>query len=77
MYILYVDNINLSLLIVLNCNVGPFNILFPQYRPDSRLGQSHFSPLRGVGGGPPLCIGKQEVGTYICSLLYTHTGLLG
>ncbi len=23
------------------------------------------------------CIGKQEVGTYIYSLLYTHTGLLG
>ncbi len=32
----------------------------------------------GVGeGDPPLCIGKQEVGTYIYSLLDTHTGLLG
>ncbi len=29
------------------------------------------------GGGNPLCIGKQEVGTYIYSLLYTHTGILG
>ncbi len=34
------------------------------------------SALRGMGGGPPMCIGKQEVGTYIYSLLYTHTGLL-
>jgi hypothetical protein len=51
---------------------------FSQYRPGSRLGQSHFS-LRSAarGGGPPLCIGKQEVGTYIYSLLYTYTGLLG
>jgi hypothetical protein len=24
-----------------------------QYRPDSRLGQSHFSPFRGAGGGTP------------------------
>ncbi len=35
------------------------------------------SALRGAEGGPPLCIGKQEVGTYIYSLLYTYTGLLG
>jgi hypothetical protein len=34
------------------------------------------SVLRGAGGGTPLSIGKQEV-TYIYSLLYTHTGLLG
>jgi hypothetical protein len=33
------------------------------------------APLRG--GGDPRYIGKQEVGTYIYSLLYTHTGLLG
>jgi hypothetical protein len=39
-----------------------------------------FSPLRlagGEDGDPPLCIGKQEVETYIYSLLYTYTGLLG
>jgi hypothetical protein len=35
-----------------------------------------WSSPRLLGGGPPLCIGKQEVGTYIYSLLYTHTGLL-
>ncbi len=29
------------------------------------------------GRGPPLCVGKQEVGTYIYSLLYTQTGFLG
>ncbi len=33
--------------------------------------------LRSSRGDPPLCIGKQEVGTYIYSLLYTHTGHLG
>ncbi len=32
--------------------------------------------LRG-GVGTPLCIDKQEVGTFIYSLLYTHTGPLG
>jgi hypothetical protein len=48
-----------------------------QYRPDSRLGQLHFSRRSAARGGTPLCIGKQEVGTYIYSLLYTHTGLLG
>jgi hypothetical protein len=41
---------------------------------------SHIS-LRALrrwwGGGPPLCIGQYEVGTYIYSLLYTYTGLLG
>ncbi len=30
-----------------------------------------------AGGRGALCIGKQEVGTYIYSLLYTQTGLLG
>ncbi len=36
------------------------------------------APVSGWGGGgDPLCIDKQEVGTYIYSLLYTHTGLLG
>jgi hypothetical protein len=30
----------------------------------------------GEEGDPPLCIGRQEVGTYIYSLLYTYTGLL-
>ncbi len=42
-------------------------------------GRSSPPLLAGGGGGwgPPLSIGKQEVGTYIYSLLYTHTGLLG
>ncbi len=34
-------------------------------------------PRGGGDGDPPLCIGKQEVGAYIYSLLYTETGLLG
>jgi hypothetical protein len=36
----------------------------------------HLSRVGGRGG-TPLCIDKQEVGTYMYSLLYTHTGLLG
>jgi hypothetical protein len=50
-----------------------------QYRPDSRLGQSHFSPLLGTGGGDPLCVlASWKWGpTYVYSLLYTHNGLLG
>jgi hypothetical protein len=37
------------------------------------------STLIGAEGGPPLLHwqAKQEIGTYIYSLLYTHTGLLG
>ncbi len=41
-----------------------------QYQPSSLLGQSDFSPCSVAGGGgTPLCIGKQEVGTYIYSLV--------
>jgi hypothetical protein len=42
-----------------------FKYLKKQYWPGSRLGRPILSsaPLRG--GGAPLCIGKQEVGTYI------------
>jgi hypothetical protein len=45
-------------------------------RQPSRAADSLLPSSRG-GGGPPLCIGQQEVGTYIYSLLYTDTGLLG
>ncbi len=46
-------------------------------RQPSRAADSLLRSSRGGGRGPPLCIGKQEVGTYIYSLLYTYTGLLG
>jgi hypothetical protein len=46
-----------------------------QYWPDSRLGQSHFSPLRALrrGGGDPLCVlaSRRWGPIYIAS--YTHT----
>jgi hypothetical protein len=47
-------------------------------RQPSRAADSSPPLLAGGGGwGPPLCIGKQEVGAYIYRLLYTYTGLLG
>ncbi len=50
-----------------------------QYQPGSRLGQSHFSPHFWCGGGdPPVTLACRRWGpTYVHSLLYTHTGLLG
>jgi hypothetical protein len=43
-----------------------------QYWPGSRLGQSHFSPLRGAGGDPLCVLASRRWGpTYIAS--YTHT----
>jgi hypothetical protein len=43
-------------------------------RQPSRAADPLLRSLRGGGEGDPLlCIGKQEVGTYIYSLLYTHT----
>jgi hypothetical protein len=47
----------------------------PAAEPSGRFLSS--APRGGGGWGPPLCIGKQEVGAYIYSLLYTYTGLLG
>ncbi len=46
-------------------------------RQPSRAADPLLRSSRGGEGDPPLCIGKQEVGTYIYSLLYTHTGFLG
>jgi hypothetical protein len=46
-------------------------------RQPSRAADFLLRSSRGGGWGLPLCIGKQAVGTYIYSLLYTHTGLLG
>jgi hypothetical protein len=47
-------------------------------RQSSRAADSLLRSSQGGGEwGPPLCIGKQAVGTYIYSLAYTHTGLLG
>ncbi len=42
----------------------------------SRVADPLLRSLRG-GGGPPLCIGKQEVGINVYGLLNTHIGLLG
>ncbi len=54
-------------------------IVLIQYWPGSRAERPIPSSAPRGGGeeDPPLGIGKQEVGTYIYSLLYTHTGLLG
>jgi hypothetical protein len=52
-----------------------FSVLCTQYWPGSHLGRPVLSSApRGGGGGPPLCIYKQEVGTYIYSRLYTVHG---
>jgi hypothetical protein len=61
-------------------DMSSFNIKqLIEFWPDSLLGRLCLpSALRGGGGGEgweghPLChIGKQEVGTYISSLLCTH-----
>ncbi len=55
------------------------DVINSQYWPGSRAKRPILSstPRGGGEGDPPMCIGKQEVGTYIYSLLYTHTGLLG
>ncbi len=52
---------------------------FFQYGPGSRAERPILpSALREGGGwGPPLCIGKREVGTYIYSRTYTAHGTLG
>ncbi len=47
-------------------------------RQPSRAADPLLRSSRGVGGwGPPLCIGKLEVGTYIYSRTYTAHGTLG
>ncbi len=46
-------------------------------RQPSRAADSLLRSSRGGGMGTPSVYGKQAVGTYIYSLLYTHTGLLG
>jgi hypothetical protein len=50
-----------------------------QYWPGSRAERPILSsaPRGGGGRGPPLCIGIQEVGTYIYSCTYTAQGALG
>ncbi len=45
-------------------------------RQPSRAG-AFLSAVQRSGGGDPPVYWQQEVGTYIYSLLYTHTGLLG
>ncbi len=46
-------------------------------RQPSRAADSLLRSSRGGGWGPPLCIGIQEVGTYIYSRTYTAHGALG
>jgi hypothetical protein len=55
------------------------NIQLETVLAGSRLGWPILSsaPRRGGEGDPPLCIGKQEVGTYIYSRTYTVHGALG
>jgi hypothetical protein len=45
--------------------------------PGSRAERPILSSAPRGGGGPPLYIGKQEVGTYIYSHTYTAHGALG
>ncbi len=47
----------------------------PAAEPSGRFLSS--APRGGGGWGPPLCIGKQEVGAYIYSRTYTAHGALG
>ncbi len=46
-------------------------------RQPSRAADLLLRSSQGKGGGPPLCIGKQEVGTYIYSCTYIAYGALG
>jgi hypothetical protein len=62
-------------IVIINSNDIEEAITGPTAVSGSRI--SLRAPRRRGGGGPPLYIGKQEVGTYIYSLLYTYTGLLG
>ncbi len=60
--------------------VAPTYYLFSRFStgPAAELsGRSSPPLLAGGGWGPPLCIGIQEVGTYIYSRAYTAHGALG